>query len=572
MTKSKSQLRAEAVERLKNYDKRKHKNLARCVLGDRYEDVSFEANRLMLIDLLTDDAHESRGSYEERLDVPVSDCPYCGCKRVVIHDFSDIYENPHSYRVEHVDEKEAFEAGCFETYYAFDSVGKAVEHANMRDTLTDEPTNGIEGETNGIHADAPLVDEPPESDAITHARWRWKYRPEDGDEVVMSEYNCNLLMSDLDAIADMVERDYVSREAYDDLRDEFVWTSTFLHRMGKKCGTKDVPSLVAYVDKLEARVEELEAIDRRIAETDSRWEAAIRDLERMTAERDELQERVDNLCASEEIGNKLIMAQLETDAEQNRTIIEYAERVDMLEAERDVLQRQLDTIRDMLTNNETCPNSDGTCPDADRTPSIEQGDDGVAKLDAQARAEIEDAERSRAVSGDAAAEVDSDTGGTEKTPQEPRECGRITFTDTREMLEADVRTYMFPWRVDMALDWLDRQAAITERHWMEICGANANANVELKRQIDVLEANNAQPHALIAELQAERDKLEAELNRTCTLAYDGKWLICSNCGESLQWFGVRTIYKECTQERALGVEGVRFCPFCGARIEGGDGE
>ena len=79
--------------------------------------------------------------------------------------------------------------------------------------------------------------------------------------------------------------------------------------------------------------------------------------------------------------------------------------------------------------------------------------------------------------------------------------------DSREKLEADVRTHMFPWRVDMALDWLDRQESITERHWMEICGANANANVELKRQIDVLEANNAQLHTLIAELKADNDYL-----------------------------------------------------------------
>ena len=79
-------------------------------------------------------AHESRESYSERMyDVPVSDCPYCGCERVVIHDYSDAYEHPHSYRVEHVDEKEAFNEGCFTSYFAFDSVEKAVEHADMRD-------------------------------------------------------------------------------------------------------------------------------------------------------------------------------------------------------------------------------------------------------------------------------------------------------------------------------------------------------------------------------------------------------------------------------------------------------
>jgi len=424
MTKSKSQLRAEAVERLKNYDKRKHKNLARCVLGDRYEDVSFEANRLMLIDLLTDDAHESRGSYEERLhDVPVSDCPYCGCKRVVIHDYSDMYEEPHSYRVEHMDEKEAFEAGCFESYYSFDSAKEAVEHANMHDMLIDEPTNGIEGETNGIADGSPLVDEPPESDAIAHARWRWKYRHEDGDEVVMSEYNCNLLMSDLDAIADMVERDYVSREAYEDLREEFTWETTFLHRMGKKCGTKDVPSLVAYVDKLEA--------------------------------------------------------------------------------ERDELQRQLGTMPAPYGN-----------------------------LDAQSRAEIEDAERSRAVSGDAAAEVDSGTGGTEKTPQEPRECGRITFTDTREMLEADVRKWFadeyyddYYSEEDMNLvvsKWLDRQAAITTQECTDVyesgCEACRRAQkreiAELKRQLDTMRDVAREFRDERAALQEKVDALEVE-KREC---------------------------------------------------------
>ena len=91
-----------------------------------------------------------------------------------------------------------------------------------------------------------------------------------------------------DELEKKIERDYVSREDYEDLRDEFTWTNSFLHRMGKKCGTKDVPSLKAYVEQLEAEVAEYEAVDRRIAETDARWEAAIRDLERMTAERDEL--------------------------------------------------------------------------------------------------------------------------------------------------------------------------------------------------------------------------------------------------------------------------------------------
>jgi len=35
-------------------------------------------------------------------------------------------------------------------------------------------------------------------------------------------------------------------------RSENGWAREFLNRMGQKCGTKDCPSLVAYVTKLEA--------------------------------------------------------------------------------------------------------------------------------------------------------------------------------------------------------------------------------------------------------------------------------------------------------------------------------
>lgn len=143
MTKTKAQLRAEAVERLRKLNCMDVDcyQLLEATVDDAGEKVGYRVEIRKLIDLLTDDAHEARGSYEERLhDVPVSDCPYCGCKRVVIHDYSEMYEEPHSYRVEHMDEKEAFEAGCFESYYSFDSAKEAVEHANMRDMLTDDET------------------------------------------------------------------------------------------------------------------------------------------------------------------------------------------------------------------------------------------------------------------------------------------------------------------------------------------------------------------------------------------------------------------------------------------------
>ena len=58
----------------------------------------------------------------------------------------------------------------------------------------------------------------------------------------------------------------------------------------------------------------------------------------------ELQERVDNLCVSEEIGNKLINEQLERIAEQDRRIVEYAVKVDELKAELESKNAQLDEI------------------------------------------------------------------------------------------------------------------------------------------------------------------------------------------------------------------------------------
>ena len=89
--------------------------------------------------------------------------------------------------------------------------------------------------------------------------------------------------------------------------------------------------------------------------------------------------------------------------------------------------------------------------------------------------------------------------------------GKGSEVDSREKLEADVlkatkRTGTANqediWR------WLDRQAAITERHWMEIVGASANANVELKRQIDVLTDQLESAHAKNRALKAHISKMQ----------------------------------------------------------------
>lgn len=110
--------------------------------------------------------------------------------------------------------------------------------------------------------------------------------------------------------------------------------------LGREWNYKDTcDSLQEQVDEYAEKVDELEA-DRRNWQ-DGYYLAKLTELE---AERDELQERVDNLCASEEIGNKLIMVQLETEAEQGRTIVEYAERMGELEAENEKLKEELRLI------------------------------------------------------------------------------------------------------------------------------------------------------------------------------------------------------------------------------------
>ena len=81
--------------------------------------------------------------------------------------------------------------------------------------------------------------------------------------------------------------------------------------------------------------------------------------------------------------------------------------------------------------------------------------------------------------------------------------------DSRERIEADVRKIgSNTWWIDKVFGWLDRQAAITERHWMKISGANTLANIELNKQREELQRK-------VDELQAEVDRLEAAGNYDC---------------------------------------------------------
>ena len=85
--------------------------------------------------------------------------------------------------------------------------------------------------------------------------------------------------------------------------------------------------------------------------------------------------------------------------------------------------------------------------------------------------------------------------------------------DSREKLEADAWNISRPYQptkqdadahLKDILELLDRQAVITERHWMEIVGASANCNIELMNQ-------NAKLQAQVERIAAERDNLAKDL-------------------------------------------------------------
>lgn len=62
----------------------------------------------------------------------VSKCPYCGCKRVVIKEYSPWNEPSEEYVVEHESEEEAIKKDCFTAYLAFGDPKVAVEKADER--------------------------------------------------------------------------------------------------------------------------------------------------------------------------------------------------------------------------------------------------------------------------------------------------------------------------------------------------------------------------------------------------------------------------------------------------------
>lgn len=73
-----------------------------------------------------------------------------------------------------------------------------------------------------------------------------------------------------------------------------------------------------------------------------------------------------------------------------------------------------------------------------------------------------------------------------------------TGQDTRERLESEIDEWCaehfnssFSGRAfNLILEWLDRQAAITERYWMHLCGCTTRASVEISKKLKAAEAEN----------------------------------------------------------------------------------
>jgi len=105
-----------------------------------------------------------------------------------------------------------------------------------------------------------------------------------------------------------------------------------------------------------------------------------------------------------------------------------------------------------------------------------------------------------------------------------------TFDDGREKLEADITRQFSKWFDNspypsqghrIAVDWLDRQAAITSLEW---CHSNEQLEIEntaLRAKVDEAKSENDAMYARINELYKEADKTEAERDywkaqvRTC---------------------------------------------------------
>lgn len=308
MTKTKAQLRAEAVERLRDTDAwlSTSADLINAMLGDRCE-VGMANKRRYFIDLLTDEEPPEGDAVSElrlwaETDQSHEDPEHVLVERRIMSELADMVERDYV-RVDSEDNP-----GYVRRQRYIDMKAERDELQRQLDTMRDV-TREFRDERDEWKAKAKKRDFKDEmADLLFRTQMPLNEQreylkkvsqdsemdtreklEEDVQEFANVYYANNLLVYDkvielLDRQAAITTQEctdvYVSgceacrraqkreiaelqakvddlKEELEDEKSENGWVRDFLNRMGRKCGTKDCPSLVAYVGQLEAENEQL---------------------------------------------------------------------------------------------------------------------------------------------------------------------------------------------------------------------------------------------------------------------------------------------------------------------------
>ena len=408
------------------------------------------------------------------------------------------------------------------------------------------PTNGIDGETNGI-ADGITL---PDGDGLDKLRWFInEYDP---------SYHRNGLQV-LEVIAGMIERDYVSRETHSKAAD--IWQAAS-EEWEKRC------------KKLESERDEWKAKAEHYGDHVDRLMEAIRDLaqkqprtfdpEAPYKNAELVGKYIDELKAKAEIAERAMNAAAGKWARADARSAERAAAVERLRnclytSDSDLMRAMLNwghephtgddsrfALIDLLTDepmdvqrdsNGTCPDGNEICPNDDYTPET------VVNTD----------------------DVDSNDGKLMSNPRQP------DGMDSREKLEADVQKFAQVYYADHLLvydkviELLDRQSSITERDVRTYLNREDSELIQaevdnLQGQIEHLREEIAKRDKGIERLKRQRDEARADF-----AARSGALAKCERereeyrdaCGQLLDL---------ADQMRLVRLDG------CGAALAGGEGE
>ena len=527
--KTKAQLRAEAVERLK---------MIHAHIGMSYNELldalipgyprNSQTIQQAIIDLLTDEPERTckmDGYTDARFTVcqapevqdfedyaSVCECSNCGSSFIVPNWWDSVTPQGvewepwpkwehcpvcHARIVTTDDEQQSDFINCGRPYRK----GQAVLDAGVITPMANEQTSGTADGTNGTRADFTLGGKLPEGDAVAVMR---EYAERKLSISYFAAENLGGQGTQWEALlilADMVERDYVRRDEYDemetalmkaghnaveierdmrkqaeaerdnlrnDYEDAAELCAKYADRIAELEAERDEwhacsDEWEAEVARLRAERDELAEKAWRVDEADSRWEYMRKDLERMTAERDELQGRVDELTRQRDRAESYAKTQRNNFEQATQARLHWKKRVEEAEAERDEW-KAIAKAHEMALDNL------GQIADmSEKDAESVRDDDGMS--------------------------------------------------DTREKLEADVLDWayksaaVFPEsRANKIIGWLDRQAAITERD--AFLRGRASLDDEFAELESELEGTRQARDELLAkwrELLAERGRIRRAL-------------------------------------------------------------